>query len=80
MQDGWEYHTEVFDFRRWNSAGHFDGEAFTSRANTLGWEGWELVNSMDTNFNQGATFWIVAVFKRKLTPERRAQIHKELST
>ena len=78
MSDGWEYHTEVFDFRRMLSAGHFDNEAFTNRSNALGWEGWELVSVMDTNFSEGATFWIVAVFKRPLSPERRDQIRRQL--
>lgn len=79
MNDGWEYHTEVFDFRRMLSAGHFDNAEFSKRANALGWEGWELVSMMDTNRHQGATFWIVAVFKRKLTAERRAEIHKHVA-
>ena len=79
MNDGWEYRTESFDFRRIRSAGHFDDATFTTRANELGWEGWELVSVMDTHGTEGATFWIVAGFKRKLTPARRAEICKELN-
>ncbi len=78
MDDGWEYRTELFDFRKILSSGNFEPEIFDKRANSLGWDGWELVSVMDTNFSQGSTFWVVASFKRKLTPQRRAEIVKKI--
>lgn len=76
---GWEYHTEIFDFSGgpMSTGGLFNSEQFTFAMNRLGWEQWELVNVFDTNRVRGSTKHVVAVFKRPLTPERRAEIAQE---
>lgn len=77
--NGWEYITRVFDFRSDGllgkvGDGSFDEAAFVQEANRLGWVGWELVNVMDTNYFDGDTKFVVATFKRPLTPQRRAEL------
>ena len=77
--NGWEYQTRVFDFHSDAFLGKvrdgtFDAEAFDLEANRLGWEGWELVSVMDTNYITGNTKFIAATFKRPLTPERRQEL------
>jgi len=79
---GWEYHTVLFDFSgdAFSTGGLFNSENFTFALNRLGWEGWELVSVSDTNRVKGSTKFVVAVFKRALTVERRAEIAKQLET
>ena len=78
--DGWEYLTRVFDFRPESvlggkyGDGSFDAASFDHEANALGWDGWELVSIIDTNRFKGATAYVVATFKRPLTPERREEV------
>jgi hypothetical protein len=74
---GWEYHTSTFDFDSEafiSQGGLFDSARFTLELNRLGWDGWELVSVSDTNQVQGDTRYIVAVFKRPLTEQRRAAV------
>jgi len=76
---GWEYHTAMFDFGSEafiSQGGLFNADKFNFELNRLGWEGWELVSVNDTNQIRGGTKYIVAVFKRPLTTERRAEIQR----
>ena len=76
---GWEYHTAMFDFTGEafiSQGGLFNADKFNLELNRLGWEGWELVSVNDTNRMQGATKYIVAVFKRPLTDQRRAELQR----
>ena len=74
---GWEYHTEVFDFKGEafiSAGGLFNPERFGLDLNRLGWDNWELVSIFDTNRANGGTRFIVAVLKRPLTEKRRAEL------
>lgn len=74
---GWEYNTQEFDFtgeRLISQGGLFNSEKFNFELNRLGWDGWELVSAFDTNSANGGTRHVVAVLKRPLTPERRAEV------
>jgi len=63
----WEYRSLRFDFNGFlKSAGQFEGEHFREHANKLGRQGWEMVNTFDTNHYDGDTRFIVAIFKRQL--------------
>ena len=62
----WEYRTVMFDASGWLLGGKLNGQQFNDQANRLGEEGWELVSVFDTNFNQGGTRDVVAVFKRPM--------------
>ncbi|MGX8796208.1 DUF4177 domain-containing protein [Fusibacter sp. JL298sf-3] len=61
--DQWEYHTEQFETKGF-SGGKLDIAAFNARLNQLGAQGWELVNTFDTNMVDGMSRFVVAVFKR----------------
>lgn len=79
---GWEYRNVQFDFDSAafiSQGGLFDSVAFDRELNRLGWDGWELVSVFDTNSIRGGTRYVVCVFKRPLTAERRAQIQKAVS-
>ena len=74
---GWEYHTAVFDFTGeafFSQGGLFNSEKFNNELNRLGWEGWELVTTFDTNRVHGSTKHVIATFKRPLTRQRRDQV------
>ena len=74
---GWEYHNVSFNFDASafiSQGGLFNSEQFNLELNRLGWDGWELVSVFDTNDIQGSSRYVVAVFKRPLTPERRNQL------
>lgn len=74
---GWEYHTSKFNFDREafiSQGGLFNSEKFTFELNRLGWDGWELVSVAETNDVHGSTNFIVAIFKRPLTDQRRAEL------
>lgn len=45
--------------------GNLDVGSFDQLLNVQGAEGWELVSTMDTNLVEGATRYVVAVFKRQ---------------
>ena len=79
---GWEYQTLQFDFSGEafiSQGGLFNSQKFNHELNRLGWEGWELVSTFDTNRMEGGTRYVVAVLKRPLTAERRAAIRKSLA-
>lgn len=59
----WEYHTEKFETSGF-MGGILDVEAFNNCLNRLGQQGWELVNTFDTNMSHGQTRFIIAIFKR----------------
>lgn len=61
----WEYHTEQFETKGF-MGGILDVATFNTRLNQLGQQGWELVNTFDTNMSQGQSRYIIAVFKREL--------------
>lgn len=74
---GWEYHTLQFDFTGEafiSQGGLFNSKKFNLDLNRMGWEGWELVNTFDTNRIKGSTRYVVAVFKRPLNAERREEL------
>ena len=74
---GWEYQTATFDFTgeaMISQGGLFNADKFNLELNRLGWDGWELVSVMDTNRVQGGTKYVIAVFKRPLTEQRREEI------
>lgn len=74
---GWEYQTIQFDFTGeafFTQGGLFNSQSFNRELNRLGWDGWELVSTFDTNRREGGTRFVVAVFKRALTPERKAEM------
>lgn len=74
---GWEYHHVTFDFssgRFFTRGGLFESEEFNRELNRLGWDGWELVSVFDTTRVEGSTRFVVAVFKRALTEERRQEL------
>lgn len=76
---GWEYKTLQFDFQSgifFSQGGLFDSSILTNELNRLGWDGWELVSTLDTNNVQGATRFVVAVLKRPLTAERREELQR----
>ena len=76
---GWEYQTLEFDFTGEafiSQGGLFNSPRFNHELNRLGWDGWELVSVFDTNRVQGGTKYVIAVFKRPLTAERRATIQQ----
>lgn len=61
----WEYKSIKFEPRGF-FGGIFDVKEFEQAANQYGREGWELVSCFDTNYGQGGSRDIVAVFKRPL--------------
>ena len=74
---GWEYQNVSFNFDASafiSQGGLFNSEHFNLELNRLGWDGWELVSVFDTNDVRGSSRYVVAVFKRPLTPERRNQL------
>jgi hypothetical protein len=76
---GWEYTTIQLDFQQgkfFSVGGLIDANLFSTELNRLGWDGWELVSTFDTNMGQGATRFVVAVLKRPLTAERREEIQR----
>ena len=76
---GWEYKTIQLDFqagRFLSQGGLFDSVTFTTELNRLGWDGWELVSTFDTNTVQGGTRYVIAVLKRPLTAERREEVQR----
>jgi Domain of unknown function (DUF4177) len=60
----WEYLTVKFNSTGFFTTGTLDGDAFNGKLNELGEQGWELVTVFDTNWFQGGTRDVVAVFKR----------------
>jgi len=76
---GWEYQNVSFNFDAEafiSRGGLFNSQRFNLELNRLGWDGWELVSVFDTNDIQGSSRFVVAVFKRPLTEERRDQLRQ----
>jgi len=46
--------------------GDLETDEFSEMLNIWGQQGWELVNALDTNFANGASRYIVAIFKRQI--------------
>jgi hypothetical protein len=62
-----EYSVVSFDTTAYLIGAKLDHARFHAKLNEYGHEGWELVNVFDMNRAQGATFEVVAIFKRPLT-------------
>ena len=63
MATHWEYKSVALAAHGF-LGGKLDLAAFESLLNSMGRDGWELVNAFDTNYGQGATRDVIAVFKR----------------
>lgn len=63
MQARWEYKTIELATHGF-LGGKLDRVKFEEMLNSLGREGWELVNAFDTNQGHGATRDVIAIFKR----------------
>ena len=77
---GWEYQTLAFNFAGEafiSQGGLFNSQKFNHEMNRLGWDGWELVSVFDTNRVQGGTRFVVAVLKRPLNADRRAELQRQ---
>lgn len=61
----WEYKTLKLDVHGF-FAPKVDPSVISAELNKLGGEGWELVAAFDTNWGQGATASVVAIFKRPI--------------
>ena len=61
-----EYATAVFDTTALLVGAKLNHELFHAKLNDYGREGWELVNVFDLNRSAGATFEVIAVFKRPM--------------
>ena len=72
----WEYKAIKFDFTAMFSMNNFDEAEFERHANFYGWEGWEMVNVFDTSISSGTTRYVVAVMKRPVSDQRRAEMAK----
>ncbi|WP_438480373.1 DUF4177 domain-containing protein [Oleiharenicola lentus] len=59
-----EYATIAFDTTTLLLGSKLNHEKFTAKLNEYGEAGWELVNTFDLNRHSGATYEVVAVFKR----------------
>ena len=59
----WEYKSISVESGGW-MGGILKTEDFDQLLNQMGQQGWELVVVFDTNFNQGATRYVIATFKR----------------
>ena len=60
-----EYKT-VFTDAKGVFGGKVDINKFQDELNTLGQQGWELVNTVATAQSYGSTRWVISIFKRKL--------------
>ena len=61
-----EYSTVVFDTTAFWVGSRLDHASFHGKLNEYGRDGWELVNVFDLNRREGATYEVIAVFKRPL--------------
>ncbi|USB31803.1 DUF4177 domain-containing protein [Paenibacillus sp. YPG26] len=62
--ENWEYRTIKFKTGGF-LGGKIDEQEFQDELNTHGQEGWELVSCFDTSQTEGASRYIIVVFKRK---------------
>lgn len=63
--DRWEYKTLKFNVKG-VMGGILEIEQFEAELNRAGGEGWELVSCFDTNYGQGGSRYVMAVFKRRI--------------
>jgi hypothetical protein len=63
MPQNWTYTTAKFETTGLTRT-KFDEEAFDTKLNEYGRQGWELVSVFDTNAGDGGTRFVLAVFKR----------------
>ncbi|HEX2855750.1 MAG TPA: DUF4177 domain-containing protein [Opitutaceae bacterium] len=61
-----EYSTLIFDTTAFFIGSKLNHARFHEKLNEYGKDGWELVNVFDLNRGHGATYEVVAVFKRPL--------------
>jgi len=59
----WEYKTLCISIAGFMTP-NVDTESIDSALGRLGRQGWELVSALDTNAGAGASFQLVAIFKR----------------
>lgn len=62
----WEYTSLLLPSSGWLVSGNVDVQKLTDHLNRLGEEGWELVNTLDTNFRDGGTRDVIAILKRPM--------------
>ena len=60
----WEYKTIKVETTGF-AGGKLDEQDLEFQMNQLGEQGWELVTAFDTNQNQGASRYVVTLFKRQ---------------
>lgn len=70
----WEYTSILISSTGWFATGEIDVQKLTDHLNELGEEGWELVNTFDTNYDQGATRDVIAVLKRPPPSDHAAPV------
>lgn len=63
----WEYTSLLLPSSGWLVNGKVDVQKLTDHLNRLGEEGWELVNTFDTNFRDGGTRDVIAILKRPMS-------------
>ena len=68
----WEHKVLHYDANKVFSSRSFCAQEFQKQLSYLGWEGWELVDTMEVKKN-GYTREIVATLKRELTPAREKE-------
>lgn len=61
----WEYKVHTFESKSF-LPGKFKWEEFQDELNRLGRDGWELVNTFDTNGFHGMSAAVVTLFKRSM--------------
>lgn len=61
--DKWEYKSVKIETTGF-FGGKVDTDTFDRAANELGEEGWEMISCFDTNSSEGASRYVIAVFKR----------------
>lgn len=63
----WEYRSIAINAEGWFIGGKVNMQLFTERLNDLGSQGWELVNTFDTNQLHGSTREVIAILKRSIS-------------
>jgi hypothetical protein len=64
----WEYKTLKLEHASgwFGLGGNVDEAGIDKEMNRMGKEGWELVSALDTNSSNGATRFVILIFKRPL--------------
>lgn len=62
----WEYKTLLLSIAGFATP-KVDPAAINASLNDLGRDGWELVSAFDTNAGAGASYQLIAIFKRALS-------------